>query len=594
MSGNTLDIRDIISPDTLAVNIANKWIEWNNLRDDKLQAWEEVRRYVYATDTTYTTNAKLPWKNKTTVPKLTQIRDNLLSNYHMASFPKKNWLDWRANTKDADSLEKRSAILSYMNWVVSQVPFKEEMTKLILDYIDYGNCFATVEWTDQRVELEDKTQVGYLGPSVRRISPLDIVFNPIAASFIDTPKIIRSFMTIGELKKKLDQMSIDENRDEYKQLFDYLIDLRQKATISDRLEVQDAYLQMDGFDSFRHYLGSDYVEILTFYGDLYDYEAQELLENHVIMVVDKHKLISKKPNPSFFGYPPIFNCSWRPRQDNLWGMGPLDNLVGLQYRIDHLENLKADAFDLIAFPVLKIKGHVEDFDWGPGQRIYINSNEDDVEMLAPPYQVLQIDSEIEVYANTMETMAGAPKEAMGFRTPGEKTAYEVTRLENAAARIFQNKINQFDDFKEQVLNAQLELARRNMSGVQEIAVFDDEMKLQIFMNLTADDITGAGLLKPVGARHFAEKAEMIQNLSNFYNSAAGQDPMVTMHFSGIKTARMFEDLLELQQFELVQDYVRLGEQQQAQQISASGQEQLEMNIMTPSGLAEDDYDPELA
>jgi hypothetical protein len=27
-------------------------------------------------------------------------------------------------------------------------------------------------------------------------------------------------------------------------------------------------------------------------------------------------------------------------------MGPLDNLVGLQYRIDHLENAKADALDL--------------------------------------------------------------------------------------------------------------------------------------------------------------------------------------------------------------------------------------------------------
>jgi hypothetical protein len=41
-------------------------------------------------------------------------------------------------------------------------------------------------------------------------------------------------------------------------------------------------------------------------------------------------------------------------------MGPLDNLVGMQYRIDHLENLKADVFDLIAFPPLKIKGYVED------------------------------------------------------------------------------------------------------------------------------------------------------------------------------------------------------------------------------------------
>ena len=35
----------------------------------------------------------------------------------------------------------------------------------------------------------------------------------------------------------------------------------------------------------------------------------------------------------------------------------------------------------------------------------------------------------------MEEMAGAPKEAMGFRSPGEKTAYEVQRMENAASQV---------------------------------------------------------------------------------------------------------------------------------------------------------------
>jgi hypothetical protein len=38
-----------------------------------------------------------------------------------------------------------------------------------------------------------------------------------------------------------------------------------------------------------------------------------------------------------------------------------------------------------------------------------------------------------MYMNLMEEMAGAPKEAMGFRSPGEKTKYEVQRLESAAS-----------------------------------------------------------------------------------------------------------------------------------------------------------------
>ena len=52
-------------------------------------------------------------------------------------------------------------------------------------------------------------------------------------------------------------------------------------------------------------------------------------------------------------------------------MGPLDNLVGMQYRIDHLENLKADVFDQIAYPIIKIRGDVEDFDFEPAARIYM-------------------------------------------------------------------------------------------------------------------------------------------------------------------------------------------------------------------------------
>jgi hypothetical protein len=110
------------------------------------------------------------------------------------------------------------------------------------------------------------------------------------------------------------------------------------------------------------------------------------------------------------------------------------------------------------------------------------------------------------------------------------------------------------------------------------------------MELTSDDITGAGRIKPLGARHFAEKAEIVQNLTNLYNSAVGKDPMVLMHFSSIKTARMIEDLLDLQDYELVMDFVRIPEQIQAQKLQAAGQEQVQMNIATPAGMAHGDHD----
>jgi len=56
-------------------------------------------------------------------------------------------------------------------------------------------------------------------------------------------------------------------------------------------------------------------------------------------------------------------------------MGPLDNLVGMQYRLDHLENMGADIWDFSGYPVQKIKGFVEDYVWQPGKRYSLRKKE---------------------------------------------------------------------------------------------------------------------------------------------------------------------------------------------------------------------------
>lgn len=591
MAGKSLDLKDVIVEDQLGVSVARTFQTWNTLRQNKILEWAELRKYVYATDTTKTSNSKLPWKNKTTIPKLCQIRDNLHANYMATLFPKRKWLLWEADDNDSDQQDKKTAIVNYMSWVIAQDRFKSEISKCVYDYIDYGNTFGTVEWIDQRQELKDRQQVGYVGPAVRRLSPLDTVMNPIAPDFERAPKMVRTLVSLGEVKEMLERLSTDENRQMYQDLWQYLRNVRGTVNqfVGD-LNVHNDFYMVDGFDSFRHYLGSDYCELITFYGDMYDVETDTYLRNHVITVVDRHKVIQKEPNPSYFGHPPIYHVGWRTRQDNLWAMGPLDNLVGMQYRLDHVENLKADVFDLITFPPLKIKGYVEDFEWGPFARIYVGE-EGDVTPIPPAFQVLEANTEIDMLQKQMEEMAGAPKEAMGFRTPGEKTAYEVQRLENAASRIFQSKVAQFEEkFVEPLLNAMLELARRNITSLQSIRVWDDEFKLNDFQTLTPDDITGSGRIKPLAARHFAEKAERIQNLNNFFGSALGQDQAVKIHFSTIKLAQMFEEMLDVQDYELVMPFVRMAEQADAQRLANAQEEKILTEAMTSSGLKPDDFD----
>src|SRR5690606_27327597 len=276
---------------------------------------------------------------------------------------------------------------------------------------------------------------------------------------------------------------------------------------------------------------------------------------------------------------------WRKRPGNLYAMGPLENLVGLQYRIDHLENLKADAFDLIAFPVFKIVGDVNDFNYGPMEKIYCGE-EGDVQMMHPDVTALNADMQIAVLEQKMEEMAGAPKQAMGFRTPGEKTAFEVQVLENGASRIFQSKVNQFEEqFLERILNNMLERARTHMDvdTIRDV----DEFGAEVFRSITAHDLRADGTLHPVGARHFTQKAQAVQNLIQFLNSAAGQDPTVTAHISGLKIAEAMEELLELKPYGLVKNGVRLEEQAMLTALSQQLNAALQRQSMRPDPVEQE-------
>src|ERR1700675_1576808 len=374
MTGTTLDLNEILGPATnnLAVSISKMYVQWEMYRSTWMTQKQEIRNYIFATDTTTTSNKGLPWKNSTTTPKLTQIRDNLHANYMTALFPNEQWLQWEGNDEDSENASKRKAIEAYMRTKFRQDASELVISLLLLDYIDYGNCFGTVKWVqDKWIDGLGKEQRGYMGPRFVRIDPHDIVFNPTAASFEQSPKIIRQLTTLGEVRRQAQGMpSESPERKLLEQALAHSINIRRQVQALSQSDVfkAEGYM-MDGFSSIRLYYQSDYVEVLTFLGDIYDANTDELLTNHQITIMDRVYVVDQRPNPSWSPVPGVFHAGWRQRQDNLYAMGPLDNLIGMQYRIDHLENLKADVFDWIAYPMLKIKGYVDDFEYRPGSRI---------------------------------------------------------------------------------------------------------------------------------------------------------------------------------------------------------------------------------
>lgn len=579
MSDKVAEIQALTGRDTKAEWVGNLWDKFNNQRAEWINQKIELQNFLFATDTTTTTNATLPWKNSTTLPKLTQLRDNLHSNYLSALFPNDKWLQWKGYTKRDSSRRKAKVITAYMENKTRESRFRQEVSRLLYDYIDFGNAFVIPSFERRFNTKPDGTKVaGYIGPRGHRISPHDIVFNPLASTFEDTFKVIRSLKSLGELKKLA--MTNPEQQFWEKAITNRLELQRNLAGYSKDDFDKSIGFSVDGFGSMYEYLMSDYVEILEFYGDYHNSVTGDLEVGRMITVCDRSWCVRDEPIGTLDGRAPIRHVGWRLRPDNLWAMGPLDNLVGMQYRIDHLENLKADAMDLTVHPPLKIVGEVEKFVWGPGVEIHIDEN-GEVEPLSRDLgPMLAADNQIQGLQDLMELYAGAPREAMGIRTPGEKTALEVKELMTAAGRIFQEKITNFEiNLMEPHLNDQLEIAVRNLDGPDTVRTMDNSLGVVEFATITIDDLSASGVIRPVGARHFAEAANELQNIVALSQTPIWQQ--ISPHVSGVALTNFVEDVTAIAGYEIFMPNIAVQEQKDTNSLMSQAGEDMEMEATAP-------------
>jgi hypothetical protein len=581
MSGaNSLDVNKLTNaPEhTVAAEIVSQWTLWRGQSDIARKRWKEAVQYAYATSTTETTNADNGHGHSTHIPKTANILDNLNANYMEALFPHNDWFKFKGFDQESTFADKRSAIESYLKTKHDLSGFTNTIQRIIADWCLYGNCFAGVTYERELHNTVANGAAGFQGPRVYRISPYDIVFNPMATDFEHAPKIIRSLKTMGELLR-----DVEENPElGYSQdIIDLMLNDRKMLQSMSATDVdKNEQMRFDGFGSVSQYYNSGHVEILEFYGDIYDKTSQKLLKNHVVTVVDRKYIVRSQPLETWTGRPHIYHCGWRTRPDNLWAMGPVDNLIGLQYRMNHLENSRADAFDAMLSPDLVFSGPVEDVDTVNGATHYIMAEGGSVRNLAPDTTVLNADFQIQQIEAQMELYAGAPREAMGVRTPGEKTAAEVATLEAASGRIFQHKIRYFErEFLEKILEAEVEVARRNIDTIDVIEILDDDIGVSEFVTIQKSDITANGRLNAIGARHFARQNQLAKNLQQFSQNI-NSDPLLQQHFPSERLAKAWEDLLGFKNLELLQPYGRVAETAELERLSQVAQSQVQEEAMT--------------
>lgn len=577
LTGDVFSNPGMLGPNQLASQVAQSYLQWNSGRQIWLERVREVGHYLYATTTRETTNRSLPWSHSTRVPKLTQIYDNLGANYAMSLFANRQFFTFEPANEDEASKAKCDAIVAYLSTKHDYSSFIKIMRELLDDWVRTGNCFCRVDYVRETI-MDPKTKtlvVVYEGPKLTRISPYDIVFDHSASEFKNAPKIVRQLLTRGEFFRQIEEVA---GRDDYdpievervKKFYSVL------AGMSDVDINKYIQIQMDGFQGSSSFFRSGKVEILEFMGDIYEPATGILHKDQLITIVDRRFLLRKKAMSDYQGSGYVYHCAWRKRPDNLWGQGPLDQLIGMQYLIDHLENARADSFDQMLSPDRVHIGNVEIEQEGPVTNYFIDDAQGDVKNLAPDPTVLQADMQIQRKEAQMEAYAGAPQEAMGIRSPGEKTAFEVNALENAASRLFMHKIMQFsEEFIEQILNGELEVAVRNLNTSDIVKVIDKDYGVMQFQTITADDLTAKGKLKARGAEHFAQRAQMVQELQGLETML--KDAALAVHFPAQKRAEAIAKALGYDgpSIVLYEPFGQIAETLQAQKMQSAAQELLD-------------------
>lgn len=555
--------------DATAGAIAAYWHQWNSHRTNAMELWAEIDTYLLATDTSMLEGGD-NFAHKTHLPILSELHEDLLAIVYSTMFPHDDWLNWQGFDVNSITKELRKKVLSYIKRCHGLSGFSVEMRKIIDDLLRYGNCFGQAY---QKAE-ED----GYVGPAVKRISPYDIVFNPVAKEFCNTPKIVRSLLSVGEAHEFVEKLQGEDRvvtAEQVKRLLQ-----RRTGTGNDYTEryKEQQYIP-SGFGSIQEYYRSGYVEFLWFYGDIYDETNGTFHKDRCIVVADRDTVIldkeEKKPN--------IFKGGWTNRPDNLWSQGPLDKVVGINYMINHRENGKNDAIDKFIHPDRAYMGDVEEiYDEVTGHTKYIMPEGGSVTDIQPDSTVLTFDNQIMMHRELARQSARLPQQLAGFRTAGEKTATEVQSLNDGAFRGFINKVAQLEeDLLEPLVQAELRLAKDNYTSIIKV-LGEDEEGILMTSEITEEDLSANGKLLPIGSRRFSRQLQQLQGINMLANSNLAQ--LVGQHINTYNLARAVEELSGFDKFEFITKFAAIDEQAEQQEAVMMAEQQVAKTMSEPTEL----------
>ncbi len=549
-------------------------------------SWEEESRelsaYLDATDTSTTSNGDLPFKNSTTINKIAQLYNNHVTSYVEHLMPNSDWVQWVGADSDALVKEKRTAIEAYVKGKVEASNLEQVIERLAGDFTSRGVAGIHTRHVKQTsTTIEGKVIPNYTGTISSRIDPGDLFWDVTATDLGNARKCIRQLYTMGSLKKEImESTNPPITAEQFAQLREDRIAVREAVGEGYTGKRKHDSLSKQGFGTMMTYINEGLVEVLRFFGDFYDEENDELWNNYEIVIVDR-KMIGRKESLDTWNNSQNIHISvYDFRQNSLAPIGPLNRVVGLQYKMDKRENFKEDLHDrFLVSPLLKSGDVREKGVRGTSSHEFQAEEGGSVSYLTPPPEVLQPDGQLATTMALMEDLSHAPKESIGQRTPGEKTKFEVQLLDQGQNKVFRRKVKKFErELVTPTLNDILEQGRHHLDATDMVKTFNQDLGTTSFLSVTATDLNGNGTMVARGATLFAEKANALQTLNAVFASPVSQ--MLVPNVSRKKLTAAIEDLGDLGKYNIFQFGIGLQEDAELQRLAESTSQQNEASALT--------------
>lgn len=590
---NVRDIKTLLTPDGEDAGLVKELVTMFDRFSTARGVWDEevdeITSFVFATDTKQTTNSKLPFHNTTTIPKLAHIRNNLVIAYTSQLIPNSQWIQFTSQDEANDTADVKSAVEGYVRSKSTASELELTVNRLVQDWVDTGVCVTQTRYVTRKLENGlGALDTSYSGPEAIRVDPRSVFWDATASNIRDSNKVIQQIKSLGDLKQEVADNTGLLTEEQFQRIKATYNQLNSNGGTSQSVNRMKSNFQQAGFGDMEQYYSSNQVELLTFYGTFYDTETDTLYQNYRITVANRRDILSKSPASEWASSGGLHISIYETRRNCLIPISPLARVVGLQYKIDKLENLRADVFDRIANPPIVEIGDVtfSGVRGAPGSRYRVMEG-GDVKELTSASPVLSADMQIANVMSMMDDLTGNPREALGTRTPGEKTKFEVQILDQGQNRSFRYNLRKFEiEMLNPILNDYLGLGRLYIDSSDIIEVFgNDTMRISEFVNITKEKLGSGGRVHALGASIFSEKANILQTLVTLLNGPVGQ--VLMPHTSRIKLYRAIERLGDLEGFNLFMENIGVQEDGKTRALATKASDTATESTLTDTRLSEE-------